>query len=309
MHRSVFLEPWWLDAATDGAWDAVSTQRDGRLVGWLPYARSRNRGFSTCGVSPLSRVLFPVVDVVALKRESADRARFQIEDELIRQLPSASYYKFILPPNQGNSLAWQANGFNARIQHTFMIDAGASQDERWAQMRNKTRNVIRRAERTLEVRTIDTNTFVHEKRTNLGERTDDNHMRMVRRVADAVVANGQGRAAAAVDRHGRVHAAVLFVWDSQDLYYFLSTRRLDADLGAVDLLVWHGMRDAMARGLNFDLDGVSTRGRLRFLQGFGGRLASRTVVDRASVAYSARLLIRELRHQLAANGPVERFSA
>lgn len=309
MRKPVFLEDWWLSAATDGAWEAVTIEQGGRTVGWLPYARDRHMGFSTCGLAPLTRLLYPLTDVGGVKGESADRERFKIESDLIDRLPVASCHRFILPPTGGNALAWQAKGFDARLEHTFIVDADLSDTVRWQQMRNKTRNVIRRAKEHLQPRTVDPAEFVREYRDNLGTSVDAKHLGNVHRLAEAAMARGQGRALAAIGPTGRPQAAVFFVWDDSDYYYFLSTRNTtDAALGAVAMLVWNGLLDAWTRRLRFDFDGVSSLGRLRFLQSFGGRLASRVWVERGSAAYLARLMLRRMRDRLRVGGHAARFS-
>lgn len=309
MRKPVFLQDWWLSAATDGAWDAVTIEQGGRTVGWLPYACNRHMGFSTCGLAPLTRLLYPLTDVGSVKGESADRERFKIESELIDRLPDASCHRFILPPCGGNALAWQAKGFETRLEHTFIVDAQLSDTVRWEQMRNKTRNVIRRAEEHLKPRTLDPAEFVREYQDNLGVGVSPGHLRNVHRLAESAMVHSQGRALAAVGSTGRPQAAVLFVWDESDYYYFLSTRNtIDAALGAVAMLVWNGLLDAWTRGLRFDFDGVSSLGRLRFLQSFGGRLANRIGVERGSAAYMTRLMLRRVRDRVRAGGHVARFS-
>lgn len=308
MRKSVFVEAWWLDAATNGAWSAVSVERDHHVEGWLPFGTARSMGFSRCGVPPLTRLLFPVLDIAAAKNETLQRVRFQVETTLINRLPRAAAYEFILPPDHANALAWQALGFDARVQHTFVIDAGGDHDERWGRLRNKTRNVIRRAADTLEQRALSADEFSREYAANLDGAVEPEHDACVRRITASAIARGQGRAVGAVDRDGRVHAAVAFVWDTTDYYYYLSTRNAAvAELGAVALLVWHGLEDAQARGLRFDFDGVSSRTRLRFLQAFGGRLTSRIVVTRGSAAYESRRLLRRIRRRLTTSGTGERF--
>ena len=302
------MEDWWLDAATGGAWGAVRVERDGHLEGWLPYGTARAMGFSRCGLPPLTRLLFPVLQVTAPKGETLQRAHFQIESALIARLPGAASYEFVLPPDHGNALAWQAAGFDARVQHTFVIDAGASHDDLWRELRNKTRNLIRRASDALDLRPLTVEEFSREYGANLHGAVDAAHLASVRRIATSAIEREQGRALGAVDGDGRVHAAVVFVWDRADYYYYLSTRNAGhAALGAVSLLVWTGMMDAMTRGLRFDFDGVSSRARLRFLQAFGGRLASRIVVSRGSAAYEARMLLRRIRRHLTSRGSGERF--
>lgn len=308
MRRSVFVEEWWLEAATGGAWGAVSVERDRRVEGWLPYGLGRSMGFSRCGLPELTRLLHPVLDLPALKGETLHRTRFQIETELIERLPLAASYEFILPPDHGNALAWQALGFDARVQHTFVIDRGVTGPEQWARLRNKTRNVIRRAGDVLQVRDLSVDGFCREYAANLDGVVDAAHLVRVRGIVEGAVTRGQGRAVGAIDAGGQVQAAVVFVWDATDYYYYLSTRNVEqAELGAVGLLVWAGIEDAIGRGLRFDFDGVSSRARLRFLQSFGGQLATRFVVTRGSAAYESRLLLRRIRRRLEARQPGERF--
>lgn len=309
MRKPIFLEDWWLNAATDGSWDAVSVQQSGRVAGWLPYARTRHMGFSTFGSAPLTRLMYPLVDVGGSKSESVDRERFKIESDLIEQLPDASCHRFMLPPSGGSALAWQAQGFDTHLEHTFIVDAHLSDSDRWNQMRNKTRNVIRRAEEQLEARSVDAATFLREYRANLGSGLSPAHVAAVGLLTEAAIERGQGRALAAMASNGCPQAAVLFVWDTTDYYYFLSTRNSnDAELGAVAMLVWDGLQDAWTRGLRFDFDGVSSLGRMRFLQSFGGQLASRVGVVRANVAYLTRLMFRRMRDRARGGGYVPRFS-
>jgi hypothetical protein len=306
--RAVFQEEWWLDAAAPGAWSAVTEVRDGRARGWLPYAMQRRDGVTWCGLPPLTRLAWPVLDVETAKHESAGRAHFHAESELIRQLPKASVHEFVLPPDHGNALAWQAQGFEARVQHTFRIAPGASEAALWTQLNRKTRNLIRRAQDGLTSYALDADGFATQYRTNLGPLVSPAEVATVGRLAGAAIGHGQGQAVGVKDASGRLHAAALFVWDTRDYYYFLSTRDShDAALGAVDLLVWLGMADAMTRGLRFDFDGVSSASRLRFLQSFGGQLASRIVVTRRRPAYEGRLLLRRLRHHLTRHGEREEF--
>ena len=87
---------------------------------------------------------------------------------------------------------------------------------------------------------------------------------------------------------GRPAAMVYLVWGHGTMYYLLSTRAADAgDNGSVNLLIWSAIRRAHARGLVFDLDGVSSSGTARFLGGFGGRLEMRLIARRSSAIYGA----------------------
>ena len=306
--RSLYQEAWWLDAACPQASGQVVESRNGAVVGVLPYACFERDGFSWCGAPPLTRLAFPVVDAGIGKYETVGRTRYQIESELIRGLPAASVHEFILPPDDVNVLAWQSLGFEARVQHTFRIAAGTAEPAMWEQLNHKTRNLVRRAQELLRPEPLDADAFTALYRRNLSAQLSPDESARVGRLATAAIAHEQGRAVGVVDADGRMHGAALFVWDATDYYYFLSTRDADlAALGAVDYLVWLGMTDAMARGRRFDFDGVSSTSRLRFLQSFGGLLATRIVVTRRRFRYEGRLLMRRLRHRVARGAVREEF--
>ena len=305
--RAIFQETWWLDAACPRGWEAVTETRDSRVVGWLAFERYRRDGVTWCGAPRFTRLAFPLVEVDEGKYETVARARAAVESELIRRLPRASVHEFILPPDHVNALPWQTLGFEARVQHTFRIDAGGDEAGRWAELNSKTRNLVRRAQEALQPREIDADAFAAVYRTTLGNVVPPDDLERVTRIAAASIAHGRGRAVAVVDSEGRPHGAALFVWDATDYYYLLSTRDpARAVLGAVDYLVWLGIVDAMQRGLRFDFDGVSSTSRLHFLQAFGGRLGARFVVTRRSGLYDLRVLLRRLRHR-ARHGELPEF--
>ena len=105
----------------------------------------------------------------------------------------------------------------------------------------------------------------------------------------AARAHDQARILAAVDAKGDIHAQTLFVWDDRSYYYFLSTRdEKIAHAGAVSALVWAGMQHAHRLGLMFDFDGVTSQSRYQFMVGFGGKPATRFIVQKGAFLYDAQ---------------------
>src|ERR1700744_4662080 len=57
---TIFHEPWWLSAASDGAYEEVVVSSDNKIVGRLPYLRLRKFGWQTALVMPaMTHVLGP----------------------------------------------------------------------------------------------------------------------------------------------------------------------------------------------------------------------------------------------------------
>ena len=85
---------------------------------------------------------------------------------------------------------------------------------------------------------------------------------------------------------GRPAAMVYLIWGHSTMYYLLSSRASDAgDNGSINLLIWAAIKRANARGLVFDLDGVSSSGTARFLSGFGGQLEMRMIARHSALIY------------------------
>jgi Acetyltransferase (GNAT) domain len=301
--KPVFMEDWFLDAVAPDAWESVNVVSGGQTVGWLPYANTRQHGFKKCGIPNLSRLLQPQVALTGKKRETQLRHRFETESELIAKLPPASCYEFVLSGDDQSALAWQAHGFTARIHYSLQLDPDVAKDTLWQGLRDKTRNLVRRAQETLRVTEIDGATFAKEYQRNLAGRQANFDLCLIERVADAAAMAGHGHILASRDAAGVIHAAVFFLWDAQTQYYFMTTRNTGSQhLGATALLVWTGMLDASERGLSFDFDGITSRTTLRFLQAFGGR-----VVERASLAYDTRRWLVKAKRTLLGQ-PISTFT-
>lgn len=299
MHSTIFHEGWWLDVVSGGHWGTAVSEKGGHVQGWLPYGTFKERGMTACGTPPLTRVLHPVLSVDGKKNESLNRRTLAIVSDLVAQLPSAHITHFVLGPDCPDALAWQMNGFRTRLLHTFVIDTRRPGFDAWGEMRDKTRNVIRRAEERLNVVALPGLAFRTFYEENLDGAPSYFDIGLIERLFEAAERRGQGRILGAFDRRGELHAAVFFVWDDTDYYYFLSTRgKGSAELGAVSLLIWHGIRDAQARGLRFDFDGVTSRQRLQFMMGFGGAVVHRTIVEKGSLLFDARRHLGSFRQRV-----------
>src|SRR6201988_5490873 len=126
---------------------------------------------------------------------------------------------------------------------SFLLDCKREPEDLWAGLRDKTKNVIRRAREHLTVCDVDdVNLFTNFYEQNLEGDQSYFDLSFLASAYAAAHARQQGKIVAAVDSSGVVHAKVFFIWDDKYFHYFLSTRdRNVAHLGAVSLLVWTGI--------------------------------------------------------------------
>lgn len=300
---TIFHEPWWLSAASDGAYEEAVHAVDNVVIGRLPYLRQRKIGWQTALVMPtMTHVLGPslAADVPPGERGRSLR-RFTISSALIAQLPRAGHIWFALHRRETETLAFEAAGFSTSVRFTVEIQPDAP-DRLWREMRDKTRNVIRRAQESLIPRAIDDPAFFFEfYQENLRQRGIRNHydLRIRENMVAACLEHGRGRILVASDAAGRPQAAIFTAWDDEAEYYLMSTRAPESGNGAISLLIWTAIQDAAAAGRIFDLDGVDSRTNHMLLTGFGGSLRPRYLVSRTSasfqVAQSLKTRLTQLR--------------
>ena len=154
-------------------------------------------------------------------------------------------------------------------------------------MRDKTRNVIRRAQErhaiSAALSPADFARFYVKQAAATGSPCYYSESGLAR-VTGAALDRDRGRILAALGPDGQVAAAIFCVWDASSCYYLLSMRQRGADRGATALLLWEAIRHAAARGLTFDFDGLLTRGNRVFFVGFGGTVHPRYHVTRRTTA-------------------------
>ena len=285
---TVFHESWWLTAASGGDYAEVTVYSGGGIVGRLPYATLRMRlGCALSTMPNLTHFLGPAIDPGQGTPANRALKHDGILRELLSRLPRSSGFYHKLHRDTVDTLVFQDAGYRTTVQFTYEITPAPAADI-WAGMRDKTRNVIRRAEEQYTVETLhDPVEFAAVYERNLQDRGLSNYYHRIVPVCAAALQRGAGRIVAARDGKGRMAAAIFYVWDARAAYYLLSTRSDNAANSAVSLLLWHAIQDIVERGLIFDFDGVATPGSRLFYTGFGGQIAPRYIVSR----YTARHLM------------------
>jgi hypothetical protein len=208
--------------------------------------------------------------------------------ELLSQLPPAAHTSFRLHGGLANTLAFDTAGFANTASYTVELSPNPP-ELMWRQMRDKTRNVIRRAqERLTTTELIDPAQFLEFYDYNLRQRglTNFHDRGICFRIIAECLKRGVGRILQTVTQSGEAQSAIFTVWDRRAEYYFMSTRTGRSMSGAVSLAIWTAIQHASANGLVFDMDGVhvvnTSLPNLLLLTGFGGTVKPRYVVHKTS---------------------------
>jgi hypothetical protein len=295
LRETIFHESWWFDIVAPGRWGEVRSER-----GYLRYACHNRLMFRSCPIPPLTRIVGPVVQIEGKKMETRQRATFTAVCELLDQFPEFDSIRFRLDPSVSDVLPFQARGYQTSVQHTLQADCRQPEEVLWSEMRDKTRNIIRRAQDSLEVIEIEDPTiFRRFYADNLDNEKCYFDLDLIPQIFHAARIRGKARILAAADPRGDIHAQTFFLWDDHSYYYFLSTRDQSvAHAGAVSQLLWAGMQHAHALGLTFDFDGVTSQSRYQFMVGFGGQPATRFILSKGAFLYDAQASARAFSSRL-----------
>ena len=286
---TIFHEPWWLEAATGGRYEEVTVSSGGRIVGRLPYLRKQRFGFTSFIPPELTHFLGPAVDEGNGSTQSRNLRRNEITMELIRKLPRFGHFYQQFHRGVPDTLPFIQHGFTTELLFTYEV-MPAPEETIWRNMRDKTRNVIRRAEEQTSLAEIEPARFCALYDFNLARRGKSlNYMFQPHTCAlmEAAVSRGRGRVLAALDERGHPLASIFYVWDDCITYYMLTTRAPGTHNGVVSRLIWEAMRESAAHGRIFDFDVVGTGGSVLFYIGFGGEVRPRYVVRRVAPIYRA----------------------
>ncbi|KXU84135.1 hypothetical protein CI15_26945 [Paraburkholderia monticola] len=292
---SIFHEPWWLDIATGGNWAMAKVMHGNQLMGQLPYCSTRKGAFRISHLPPLTHTLGPVVQSLGLDGPREQSHRQTVTSALIEQLPHFDSFYQPLDARIEDALAFSLHGFTVSVRYTFQISPERTICQVWDTMHSKTRNVIRSAEKNLTVAPIATPAeFLRFYEANLSGRSRQNaYGRVMNQLVNAFVERQTGHLLGAYSTDGRLVAAIGLVWDQHAMYYLLSSREDKAHSGAISLLIWKAIQQAIERKLTFDVDGFYDRGTCKFLEGLGGTLKQRLCVERAGTMFSVARVLRQ----------------
>lgn len=271
----IFNQDWWLNIARGSSNYCELRVVDGDVVlGRLPFVFSRNRlGLIHAHDPHWSHLGGPVIDESLSRPEQA-----HVLQLLLEQLPRQTSYYFVCDPNSSYAdlvkRAFIRKGFEHSTQVTFARHP--SHGEVVCTRKSKHRGHIRRAARDLDCIEISGEEFVHFFEANLKARGKKSYSPLdtLLRLINEASFRGQARAIAAMPLRsaGRdrplYDAAIVYAWDRERCYYWLSTNRPrpvesanpDPHPDAIKLLALRAMEDAQEMNLVFDADGVTSPG-------------------------------------------------
>ncbi len=296
---TIFHEPWWLEIVTGGRYAMTEVTDNGKTVGRLHYFTRRRGGITYSLMPPMTHFLGPAIIEDGGNPSTRFLRRTHITHELIRKLPPASIYQYKCHRDVTDAIAFQQMQFHTDVQFTYEVFPD-TEEVLWKNLRGEKRKKIRSAQRAMTVSEIsDPFEFWQFYDSNLQKKGSHNvcDRQVCCRLIEGCLSRDRGRMYAAFDKNHQMAAAVFCLWDETSSYYFMSSRAPEAHNGAISLLAWEAMKEAAARGLIFDFDGLNNSKAVLFFTEFGGIISQRFIVTRQTLLGGIALGLKNMRRE------------
>lgn len=274
-HYSLFQSPWWLEAVAPGEWGEVTVEAGGIIAARWPYVIKKKFGFTFLVMPLLTQNLGPWLRPVEGKYVNQVSGQRRLMEELLEKLPRYDFFWQQFHPSLTDWLPLHWQGFRQTTRYTYIIKKLNRLEEIWQGMTDKTRNVIRKAEKNgIEVvESNDLETFLRLNemtfaRQNMGLPYSYD---LVRRIDAACRERSARRILLAYDRDGRAHCGLYLVYDAQAAYCLMTG--IDPELkghGGLSLAVWESIKFAAGVTQVYDFEGSMVKPIEQFFRGFGG---------------------------------------
>lgn len=298
-HYSIFQQPWWLDATAPGRWDAVEIEEGGRVVARLPFVATKKLGLRVLSQPSLTQALGPWIERIPESSSKRLAREKDLYSRLIAGLPTHDVFRQNFHSEVTNWLPFYWSGFSQTTRYSYVLDGIQDQAQLLAGFSKTTRNLVKQAERILEVTESDD----VEDVLDLAEMTFARQGKslpysrdLLRRIDASAHRHAHRRALIARDAGGRAHAAAYIVGDQAKAYLLVTGA--DPELrknGAGNLVHWRAIQAAGEFTDAFDFEGSMLEPIEEFYRKFGATQSPYSFVSRSSrlgaLAFEARRLM------------------
>ena len=290
--NSIFEEPWWLDAVSQGKWECIEVKnKNGELVGRWPICYRKILGFKAIRNPQYTQTLGPWIKSDASKYTKYLSTKKKIIEELIAQLPYKPYNFFVtLDSSNEYILPFRWRGFQYTPSFSYRFSDLTDLDEIYKNIDSKQKTVIKKASQLLSVhddcplevlfRMMQLTNERQKRKKGLNEK-------LILRIDNACKEHGACKLLVAKDAKGNNHAAVYLVYDEKVCYYlFGGADPQFRNSGAQSLLIWEAIKFASTVSSVFDFEGSNVEAIERFFRSFGSQFVVNYTIKRLNLFLS-----------------------
>lgn len=273
---SVFSRSWWLQTVAPDRWEIHVLRQEGKIVCGLAAARSRARLHERLGMPPLTQVLGALLSPPGSDGYERNLTReMELLEDLVGRLPEVGEFSIQFHPAFTNWLPFYWAGYAQTTRYTYALEDLSDLEAVFSGFAHSKRKNLKRAEQTVRVlEDLEADALYDNHVATLaaqGKRIAYSRD-LYRRILEAAGSRGAGKTWYAVDERGRLHAAILVVWDRHSAYYLISSiDPAHRNSGAATLLVRKAIEHVAPLTRRFDFEGSMIRGVETSFRRFGAR--------------------------------------
>ena len=273
---SIFSQPWWLDAVAGDDWDVVVQEKEGKIIGALPYGRGQKKGFDVIQNLILTQHQYLYIEPSKSNRYAKILAyQKKIIASLVEQLPRFAWFNLNIHPSITNWLPFYWLGFQQTTRYTYILDDLADMDMVYSNFESKIKTDLKKAEKKVEIEEngeVEKLYMVIEKSFERQGIKTPFGLETVQKIEQACSTRNCSKILLAKDHQGNIHAGIYLVWDNERMYYLLGGGDPKyRNSGATSLLLWHAIQLASTHVKIFDFEGSMMEPVERFVRSFGAK--------------------------------------
>lgn len=302
MSIPLFSQAWWLDAVVgEEGWAIILHEKNGQILGSLPYIRRKRFGFILIIQPPLTQNLGPwIKSDINIKNSKRLAVEKDILQDLYLRLPKYAHYSQNWHYSRSNWLPLYWLNFTQTTRYTYIIKDISSIEVVLSNFEHSKRKNIKKSEKIVEVKfDISAKDFYENHCLTLRKQglNISYPFELFERLYNAAYKNKSGKTIGAFDNAGNMHAALFVVWDKLSAYDLIST--IDPDYrthGAASLLIKEVI-EYVSQFVNiFDFEGSMIEPVERSFRQFGAEQTPYFTVSKTpSRLLKAALFLRSLK--------------
>ena len=272
----LFFQPYWLDAVGgEQGWDVVIHKSQNKILGVLPFGLSKKLLLHKIA-NPILSPRLGVYFVYPENQEKEERRisfEHRVSKELIAKLPSHFYFNLTFHIGFKNWMSFYWEGFKQTTKYTFVIPASVTKDQAYKNIKSKTKNIIRKAEPSLQISKCSLDIFwdLNQKTFARQSLKVPYTKEIINSIQDALSPRNQISIYQAMDADHKVHASILLVHDNRTTYCLaIGSDEAYRNSGAIPLLLWNAIKKSIDDGRSFDFEGSMMPNVEPVFRNFGG---------------------------------------
>jgi hypothetical protein len=272
---SVYCKSWWLDAVCPDAYELIAVRRDGLIRAGMALPVARARGHLSVRMPPLTQTLGPLLWLPCGQKYGSQLSyEMKILRELVAAIPASDEFFVNCSRQFTNWLPFHWAGYSQTTRYSYQIDDLTDLPAVLEGMSDKTRNIIRKAEkagiRIEECDDLQVALPLFEMTYSRQGMSFPYDPALIERIDRGASAHAGRKIFLARDETGRLHAAIYIVHTPRCAYYVMQgTDPALRASGAPLLAHWHAIQFAAGVSQSYDFVGSMMENVERVFRSFG----------------------------------------